>query len=118
TRRSPLEDVRHLREVVGVMANGRWIDDTERRRLLGAIPHSYQAMVARLVRQADTDLAAVDAELAANDPLGAVSSAVLTGLSEKSDSRTLSQALRRLHRSSPQSPLTTEETLNQLGYGL
>ena len=117
-RENPLADVRHLRGVVGVMANGVWIPDAERRRLLEAVPGSYRSMLARLVNQARADLDTVDAELSANDPLGSISSAVMAGLAGTSDPAHVSQLLRRLHREKPQSRLTTEEALNELGYDL
>ena len=118
TRENPLADVRHLRGVVGVMANGRWIPDAERRRLLEGLPGSYRSMLARLIAEAETDLAAVDAELSANDPLGSVSAAVMIGLAGKSDPTHVSQLLRQLHHSKPDARLTAEEALNELGYGL
>ncbi len=118
TRANPLADVRHLRGVVGVMANGRWIPDAERRRLLEELPGSYRSMLVRLIAQAETDLAAVDAELSANDPLGSVSAAVMIGLAGKSDPTHVSQLLRQLHQSKPDARLTAEEALNELGYGL
>ena len=117
-RDNPLADVRHLRTVAGVMTNGRWIPDAERRRLLENVPGSYERMLARVTAQARTRLAAVDTELAADDPMGALSSAVLTDLLAGSDPRQVSRALAELHRSNPRSHLTTEETLNQLGYDL
>lgn len=117
TRENPLADVRHLRGIVGVMAGGRWIPDAERRRLLEAVPGSYRSL-RTVIARAKTDLAAVDAELSADDPLGAVSSAVLIGLLADSDPHQISQAIARVHQSNPQSHLTTEETLNQLGYDL
>ena len=118
TRENPLVDVRHLRGIAGVMKNGRWIPDAERRRLLEAVPASYRTMLARVTAQAKTSLAAVDTELAADDPMGALSSAVVTGLLEKGDPRQVSRALAEVHQANPQSHLTTEETLNQLGYDL
>ena len=118
TRENPLADVRHLRGVVGVMANGVWIPDAERRRLLEAVPGAYRSMLARLVTQAGTNLDGVDAELSANDPLGSISSAVMAGLAGTSDPAHVSQLLRQLHREKPQSRLTTEEALNELGYDL
>ncbi len=118
TRDNPLEDVRALRGAVGVMANGRWIPGEERRRLLEGLAASYRDDLARLVREAETDIAAVDTELAENDPLGAVSSAVLTGLATTRGPQDTARLLRQLHESRPQSQLTSEETLNQLGYDL
>jgi imidazolonepropionase-like amidohydrolase len=117
-RENPLTDARHLRSVDGVMANGRWIPDAERRRLLEGVPGSYERMLAHVTAQARSRLAAVDTELAADDPMGALSSAVLTDLLASSDPRQVSRALAELHRSNPGSHLTTEETLNQLGYDL
>ncbi len=118
TRNNPLEDVRNVRGMVGVMANGRWIPDSERRSLLASLPGSYRDELARLIREAETGIEALDAELATNDPLGVVSSAVLTGLASSRGPQETAQALRRLHRANPQSHLTSEETLNQLGYDL
>ncbi|HEY6147679.1 MAG TPA: amidohydrolase family protein, partial [Thermoanaerobaculia bacterium] len=79
-RHNPLDDVRNLRGLTGVMVRGRWIPNEERRRLLGSIPASYRDNVARLTRQAENDLPGVEKYLAENDPLGIASSAVLARL--------------------------------------
>jgi tetratricopeptide (TPR) repeat protein len=118
TKKNPLEDVRALEGITGVVANGRWIPGPERRSLLAGLPASYRASLARYARQAETDPAALDVELAANDPLGIVSSAVLVDLASSRSPEQFAELLRRLHRERSDSSLTAEETLNQLGYDL
>ncbi len=118
TAKNPLDDVRHLRSIAGVMAGGRWIGDAERRRLLAALPASYRADLARLICEAETDVSALDVELAETDPLGVLSSAVMTGLAASRGPAQVSPVLRRMHQKNPASHLTTEETINQLGYDL
>jgi tetratricopeptide (TPR) repeat protein len=100
------------------MVAGRWIDDAERRSLLADVPRSYRASLARLVRMVDTDPAAADRELADNDPLGIVASAVLVDLAARRRTEDFGALLIELHRRSPGSPLTSEEAVNQLGYTL
>jgi tetratricopeptide (TPR) repeat protein len=118
TGRNPLEDVRALEGIVGVMVAGRWIPDTERRRMLAAIPASYRDSLARLARRADSDIAAVDRELAGSDPFGVLSSTVLMKLASERSAEDFAGLLRRLHGVSPEAHLTSEESLNQLGYDL
>jgi hypothetical protein len=118
TRRNPLENVRALENLDGVMAGGRWIPETERRALLAGIPAAYRVSLAELARKARTDLPALDADLASNDPLGLVSSAVLVELARGRGPDELPARLAELHRKDPDSRLTAEETLNQLGYDL
>ena len=80
TRQNPLEDVRRLRQPDGVMANGRWIDAAERRRLLEGLPASYRDTLAKLTREARQNPKALDAYLEANDPWGEIGGAVLGGI--------------------------------------
>src|SRR5262249_50098397 len=54
-RRNPLEDVRRLREMAGVMVNGRWIPEAERRRAIEALPAAYAGELRRLESLASTD---------------------------------------------------------------
>jgi tetratricopeptide (TPR) repeat protein len=118
TNEDPLRDVRALRRLSGVMVAGRWIDGAERRRRLAEVPGSYRTSLARLARMIETDPAAVDRELADNDPLGNVASAVLVEIASGRRTEVFGTLLIDLHHRSPESPLTSAEALNQLGYDL
>jgi len=118
TRRNPLEDVRCLRSVEGVMVRGRWIPASERKAMLDAIPKAYQKDLERLERLAETDPAALDTDLAANDPYGNVASGVLVGFADRRPPAEVSATLRKCAATGKTSHLTGEETLNQLGYDL
>ena len=118
TRRNPLEDARRLRDAEGVMVHGRWVPASERKTLLAAIPASYRRTAGRIEAELVSDPRAADADLAANDPLGAVSSGVLLNAAESRTPSELAAMLRRYHDASPDSPLTAEQTLNELGYTL
>ncbi|MDQ6893328.1 MAG: amidohydrolase family protein [Acidobacteriota bacterium] len=52
-RRNPLEDVRNVRDLAGVMVRGRWIPDEERRRLVASVPASYRDGLDKLTRRAE-----------------------------------------------------------------
>jgi tetratricopeptide (TPR) repeat protein len=118
TRKNPLEDVRHLRSVEGVMASGRWIAGPERRRLLESLPASYGRMLAQLTREADGAPRALDAYLEANDPFGEIGAAVLASITSSRGAKALVELLESVRRADPESPLVREEAVNQLGYGL
>lgn len=118
TPENPLEDVRRLRRPDGVMANGRWIDAAERRRLLEGLPASYRQTLARLARDARENPRALDAYLEANDPWGEIGGAVLGGIASERGPSGLVGRLRDIHRTDPKSPLLGEEAINQFGYGL
>ena len=118
TRQNPLEDVRRLRQPDGVMANGRWIDAAERRRLLEGLPASYRDTLAKLTREAHQNPKALDAYLEANDPWGEIGGAVLGGIASDRGPAGLVGLLRDIHRTDPKSPLLGEEAINQLGYSL
>jgi cytosine/adenosine deaminase-related metal-dependent hydrolase len=118
TRKSPLEDVRNLREVDGVMADGRWIPDSERRRLLESLPAAYREGLARLAKKAESNPADLGADLGSNDPFGAVSAAVWSELASTRGPKKLVEALSRLRKVDPESPLLSEEAINELGYSL
>lgn len=118
TPENPLRNVRALRRLSGVMVAGRWIDDAERRNRLAAVPGSYRASLSRLVRMVESDPAAADRELADNDPFGNVASAVLVELASAPGTPELGTLLVALHRRNPDSPLTSEDAVNQLGYDL
>jgi Amidohydrolase family len=117
-RRNPLEDVRRLREMAGVMVHGRWIPEPERRRTIEALSNVYAAELRRLEGLASTDPAALDADLAANDPLGALSAAVLRSLVATRGAASMTAMLRKAQAANPASPLVAEEAINQLGYDL
>jgi hypothetical protein len=118
TRENPLEDVRRLRGVVGVMANGRWISEGQRRRLLDGLPASYRDMLAQLTRDADANPRALDAYLEANDPFGEIGGAVLGSIASTRGPQALVELLREVLRETPDAPLVREEAVNQLGYSL
>ena len=117
-RRNPLEDVGNLRSHAGVMVNGRWIPEPERRRAIESLPQAYAASLRRLQDRVASDPSAVDDYLSANDPQGAVGSAVLRNLASARGTSEVVATLRKLHEAKPESVLTSEETLNQLGYDL
>jgi len=116
TRDNPLEDARRLREPEGVMVHGRWIDAAERRSLLAGVPASYRRAFDRAEAMLASDPKALDEYLAANDPLGTLSSGALMAAAEKRSPEELAAMLRRSHESNPASPLTGEQPLNELGY--
>ncbi len=118
TRQNPLEDVRRLRQPDGVMANGRWIDAAERRRLLEGMPASYRDTLARLTREVRQDPKTLDAYLEANDPWGEIGGAVLASIASHRGPGGLVALLEEMHRTDPKSPLLGEEAINELGYGL
>ena len=118
TRENPLEDVRRLRQLEGVMVAGRWIPDEERRSLLRAVPESYRSTTAGLVRDAESNPRALDAYLRANDPLGEVGNGVLVSVLETKGTAALTKMLQGLRRSDPESRLVSEETVNEFGYAL
>jgi tetratricopeptide (TPR) repeat protein len=117
-RRNPLEDVRRLRETAGVMVRGRWIPEAERRALIESLPESYAAEGRRLEALASSDLPALDAYLAANDPLGARTAAVLRDSLARRGAAELARTLRALRQTRPDSPLVAEQAVNRLGYDL
>ncbi|HEY2797841.1 MAG TPA: amidohydrolase family protein [Thermoanaerobaculia bacterium] len=117
-RRNPLEDVRSLREMAGVVVAGRWVPETERRRMIDTLPKVYAAGMRRLEFLAESDPAALDAYLSANDPLGALSSALLRERIATGGAASVVAMLRRVRQANPDSPMTSEETINQLGYDL
>jgi imidazolonepropionase-like amidohydrolase len=118
-RRNPLEDVHRLRDMAGVMVAGRWIPEAERRRLIEELPKAYAAGRRRLEALAASDPPALDAYLSANDPLGALSSALLRGrIRSAGGAASVVDMLRRVRQANPDSPMVSEETINQLGYDL
>jgi tetratricopeptide (TPR) repeat protein len=65
-----------------------------------------------------SDPAAADRELADNDPFGGVASAVLLELASGRGAEEFGTLVVDLHRRDPNSSLTSEAALNQLGYDL
>jgi len=117
-RRNPLEDVHSLHDMAGVMVHGRWIPEPERRRAIESLPNVYAAERIRLEGLFSTDPGALDAYLAANDPLGARSAAVLRDLVAQRGAAPVTAMLRKARTANPASALVAEETINQLGYDL
>jgi hypothetical protein len=118
TRQNPLEDVRGLRGIEGVMVRGRWIPAAERKAMFEAIPPAYRKALDQMERQFEADPAALDAYLAANDPYGNIASGVLVDLTARRPPAEVASTLRRSATTGKAPHLTGEETLNQLGYDL
>jgi imidazolonepropionase-like amidohydrolase len=118
TAKNPLEDVRNLRAIEGVMANGRWVPDSERKETLRSLPEAYREDLARRTEQAASDLPALDSYLASNDPYGVISGEVVTGLIEARGAEAGVALLTRMSRVDPSSPMISEEAVNELGYSL
>lgn len=118
TRKSPLEDVRNLRGLEGVMARGRWIPGDERASMLAAIPAAHRDRVARLARELSTDPARAAAGLAADDPTGAASAGAWSEIARRKGPDAPVEALKRIRKADPRSPLLDELALNELGYSL
>ncbi len=104
--------------MAGVVVAGRWIPEAERRRMIDGLPNAYAAGMRRLEVLAASDPPALDRYLSANDPLGALSSALLRGRIAASGAASLVDMLRRVRQANPDSPMVSEETINQLGYDL
>jgi tetratricopeptide (TPR) repeat protein len=118
TQKNPIDDVRALERLAGVVARGRWIPEAEAARRLDGVPQQYRATIARLERKAATDIESVDRELAETDPLGVLGSSVFIALAGNRPPDEVTAILTKLHRENPGSHLTAEESLNELGYGL
>ncbi len=117
-RQNPLDDVHALERLAGIVTRGRWIPQAEAARRLAAVPGTYTKTIARLARQAETDIGGVDRKLAASDPLGVLSSSVLIALAGDRPPEDLAAILARLHGEDPNAHLAAEQTLNELGYAL
>jgi Amidohydrolase family/Tetratricopeptide repeat len=118
TRDNPLAGVRALHGIVGVVAGGVWLPAPELRRRLDAVPGEYRRSLERRLRRLETDPAALDRELAENDPFGMAASEVLVAFASREAPAQFKAVLESRHRADPGSALTSEETLNQLGYDL
>jgi hypothetical protein len=117
-RDNPLDDVHHLHAIVGVMARGKWISDSERTAMLAQVPASYRNTSTRLDQQVKTDPQGVSHYLAMNDPFGEEAFVVLSSLASTSGAQGMKDLLLRLQKTDASSPLVSETTINQLGYQL
>lgn len=118
TRGSPLEDVRSLRELEGVVVRGRWIPAEERRRILAGIPAAHAERLERTTADLERDPARAAARLAADDPTGAASAPAWIRIAERKGPDSVIRALRAVRKVDPRSPLLAELDLNELGYAL
>ena len=118
TRNNPLEDARRLRDSEGVMVHGRWIPAAERKTLIADVAPSYRRTFERVEALLASDPKALDEYLAANDPLGTLASGALMRAAGKRSPAELAAMLRRSHEANPGSPLTEEQSLNEVGYAL
>jgi len=118
TRNNPLEDARRLRDSEGVMVHGRWIPAAERKTLIADVAPSYRRTFERVEALLASDPRALDEYLAANDPLGTLASGALMRAAGKRSPAELAAMLRRSHEANPGSPLTEEQSLNEVGYAL
>ena len=100
------------------MVHGRWIPAAEKKTLLAGIAPSYRRTLERLETELSSDPHGVEAYLAANDPLGLLSSGLLLGVADEGTPAALTAMLRKAHETNADSPLTAEQSLNEFGYSL
>lgn len=118
TRKSPLEDVRNLRGLEGVMARGRWIAGSERSRVLAGIPAKHKERVSRLVRELSADPVRAVVRLAEDDPTGAASASAWAEIARRNGPNAPVEAMERIRKTDPRSPVLDEVAVNELGYAL
>jgi tetratricopeptide (TPR) repeat protein len=116
--KNPLDDVRNLHQLSGVMVRGRWISASETRALLQTVPPTYRVANTHLLTQIRIDPSSVDQYLAHNDPFGEQAAALLDLLASQAGSDKFVDLLLRVQKSDPKSPLVAESSINALGYKL
>jgi imidazolonepropionase-like amidohydrolase len=114
----PLQDIRRVRALEGVMAKGRWTDKAGLASLLAAVPAAHAALRTGLVAEFAADPVAAARRLGEEDPLGLLGGDVLAEVMAREGAGAYGRILDRLRQADPASPLLKEEVGNNLGYAL
>lgn len=115
---NPLQTVANIERRAGVMTRGRWLPETELRRMLEDVPVIYARDEQFVKSKFETDTASVLGYLTDNDPYGSLANKVVTDIIAQQGIAGFRKIYERLKRDYPQAMLIQENTLNGLGYRL
>lgn len=113
---NPLEKVENLNARAGVMARGRWLPDTNLKKMLAGVQRKYaeESTTGLKLLQANVDKALPFFD--DNDPFAWLSTSLVASVSQKGGFASYKDLVLRIRRTSPDSALANEEAVNNAGY--
>jgi imidazolonepropionase-like amidohydrolase len=113
---NPLTDIANTRMIDGVMVQGRWLDGTSLKAMLGNVPGRYAEEIRRVDELLKASPEKLTGYLEANDPFGNLAAAGLEHHVSGQDAQALKATLKKLRQALPGSPVVSEAAINSLGY--
>jgi imidazolonepropionase-like amidohydrolase len=115
---NPLANIGNTRKIEGVMVRGRWLGKEELSRALKEVPATYVSKIQEMQNELENNLEKALPYLEENDPLDNLGGMALEGMVTGSDTGKLHRTLGAVRAKHPGSGLASEQSMNQLGYGL
>jgi len=115
---NPLANIANTRGIAGVMVRGRWLDKTQLDHMLNEIQPNYERERAKVQAMLVRNPAESGKYLENYDPLGRLAAFAISDMAASEDITAVVGLLKTLRRTSPGAALVSEDSINNLGYGL
>ncbi|HEX8473352.1 MAG TPA: amidohydrolase family protein [Pyrinomonadaceae bacterium] len=115
---NPLQSVANIERRAGVMTRGRWLPETELRRMLEDVPAAYARDEQFVKTKFETDTASVLRFLDEQDPYGSLANKVVTDIINAQGYAQYRKIYDQLRKNYPSATLVQENAVNALGYRL
>ncbi|MGZ4819953.1 MAG: amidohydrolase family protein, partial [Terriglobales bacterium] len=115
---NPLAAIASTRRVVGVMARGEWLPQSQLTRMVDDVPASYQRELRRVKMELRSEPVAAGKYLQENDPYLHVGETAIVEIAIAEGFDQARVLVRKLRQADPKSALVSEEGINHLGYSL
>lgn len=115
---NPLSDIRNAAKIRGVMAQGRWLPQPELQKMLQSLPPAYADEKKFLTAVLRDDPAASSKYLQENDPYHRLTTELLVDMVTSKGVGAFKQFYDSLQKTEPESMLTQDSTLIDVGHRL
>ena len=115
---NPLANIANTRGIAGVMVRGRWLDKTQLDHMLNEIQPNYERERTKIQAMLVKNPAESSKYLENYDPLGRLAAFAISDMAASEDITAVVGLLKTLRRTSPGAALVSEDSINNLGYGL
>lgn len=115
---NPLANIANTRSIEGVMVRGRWLDRAHLDEMLSKVQPEYEREKQKMEKMLAADPAGFSKYVEDDDPLGRLAAYTIAEMAAKEDIAVVIRLLKTLRQNDPDAALTSEDDINNLGYGL
>jgi hypothetical protein len=115
---NPLADISNTRQIAGVMVRGRWLEQQELTQRLHDVPQQYRQEQQKVQAMLRSDPVQAVGYLAEHDPLERLAAEAISEVAAGESTSELMQMLQQIRKANPKAELVSEDSINNLGYGL